>query len=183
MSSHAWESPVWCVTARGGTFKLHLNLLLLCPPGWVTLRANATRPQDIRLHIQHLLQTSIIAGLPFSPPSLVANYTSFNKAAYRPWISLWAGNRLQSSRPSEKPGSKEAPHGWAPSQEFTRAPVITLVLWTICWNQAVRLCRITKIKNKFASQFKYARPIALMNGGHRVTAACTNCTVLWVITL
>ncbi len=111
LSPNACEFQDWFVTARGGTFKLHLNLLLLCPPGCVTLRANATRPQDTSLHIQYLLQTSFIAGLPFSPPSLVANYTSFNKAVYRPWISLWAANRLQSPCPSEEPRSEEAPHG------------------------------------------------------------------------
>jgi len=33
------------------------------------------------------LQTSIIAGLSFSPPSLVANYTSFNKAATDPGLA------------------------------------------------------------------------------------------------
>lgn len=81
----------WFVTVRGGTFKLHLNLLQLCPPGRVTLRANAI--QDNRTSGCTSLQTSIIAGLSFSPPSLVANYTSFNKADYRPWISLSAPER------------------------------------------------------------------------------------------
>jgi len=37
------------------------------------------------------LQTSIIAGLSFSPPSLVANYTSFNKAATDPGLAWSPG--------------------------------------------------------------------------------------------
>lgn len=107
LSLNAWESQDWFVTARGGTFKLHLNLLLFCPLGWMTLRTNATRPQDIRLHIQHFQQTSIIAGLPLSIPSSVANYTSFNKVCLQTWVNLWSGNCLKFLVLQRSPGAKK----------------------------------------------------------------------------